>query len=148
MVANDIFLTNMGDRISQRRKELHLTQEQLADKMGLSLQSISCIELGKKAIWPENLAKLCICLDVTADYILYGKRNEKLMSDTIVKLSSLSPDAYCAIQNLINLLSEWEAFSSLLLLRFRWKTQKLAGSKDLPVFLCKEHYAFASGCLF
>ena len=106
MVANDIFLTNMGDRISQRRKELHLTQEQLADKMGLSLQSISCIELGKKAIRPENLAKLCICLDVTADYILYGKRNEKLMSDTIVKLSSLSPDAYCAIQNLINLLSE------------------------------------------
>jgi transcriptional regulator with XRE-family HTH domain len=96
----------MGDRISQRRKELHLTQEQLADKMGLSLQSISCIELGKKAIRPENLAKLCICLDVTADYILYGKRNEKLMSDTIVKLSSLSPDAYCAIQNLINLLSE------------------------------------------
>ncbi len=105
-MANDIFLTNMGDRISQRRKELHLTQEQLADKMGLSLQSISCIELGKKAIRPENLAKLCICLDVTADYILYGKRNEKLMSDTIVKLSSLSPDAYCAIQNLINLLSE------------------------------------------
>ena len=105
-MANDIFLTNMGDRNSQRRKELHLTQEQLADKMGLSLQSISCIELGKKAIRPENLAKLCICLDVTADYILYGKRNEKLMSDTIVKLSSLSPDAYCAIQNLINLLSE------------------------------------------
>lgn len=106
MVANDIFLTNMGDRISQRRKELHLTQEQLADKMGLSLQSISCIELGKKAIRPENLAKLCICLDVTADYILYGKRNEKQMNETILKLSSLSPEAYSTIKDLINLLSE------------------------------------------
>ena len=103
-MGSDAFLIDMGSRIAKRRKELHLTQEQLAEKMGLSLQSISCIELGKKAVRPENLANLCIYLDVTADYILYGKRNEKQMKDTVAKLATLPPEAYRTVQDLINLL--------------------------------------------
>ena len=107
-MGNDVFLVNMGVRIAQRRKELHLTQEQLAEKVGLSLQSISCIELGKKAIRPENLANLCSHLGVTADYILYGKRNEQQMSDVVSKLSALAPRAFRTVQTLIELLSEME----------------------------------------
>lgn len=95
----------MGIRISQRRKELLLTQEKLAEKMGVSLQTISCIELGKKAIRPENLANLCTHLNVTADYILYGKRDEQQMNDIIGKLSALSLDEYSIVQNLIDFLS-------------------------------------------
>lgn len=104
-MSNDIFLTNMGMRVSQRRKELLLTQEQLAEKMGVSLQTISCIELGKKAIRPENLANLCTHLNVTADYILYGKRDEQQMNDIVEKLSALSPDEYFIVQNLVDFLS-------------------------------------------
>ena len=103
-MGNDLFLADMGIRISQRRKELHMTQEQLAEKMGVSLQTVSCIELGKKAIRPENLANLCTYLEVTADYILYGKRNEQQMSDTVSKLSSLDNNAYGIVQDLIDLL--------------------------------------------
>ena len=95
----------MGIRISERRKELNLTQEKLAEKMGVSLQTISCIELGKKAIRPENLANLCLHLDVSADYILYGKRNEKLMSELVSKLSELSSEEYSIIENLVVFLS-------------------------------------------
>lgn len=103
-MGNDLFLINMGIRIAQRRKELRLTQEQLAEKLGLSLQSISCIELGKKAVRPENLANLCTYLGVTADYILYGKRSEQQMNDTVSKLSALSPEAYHTVQSVIDLL--------------------------------------------
>lgn len=105
-MGNDTFLTEMGMRIAQRRKELHWTQEQLADKMGVSLQTISNIELGKKAVRPENLANLCFYLGVTSDYILYGKRNTQQMNDTIEKLSSLDNDAFRAVQNMIELLSK------------------------------------------
>ena len=105
-MGTDIFLVNMGIRIAQRRKELHLTQENLAEKMGVSLQTISCIELGKKAIRPENLANLCNCLNVTADYILYGKRGTQQTSDTVAKLSALDADAYRTVQALIELLYE------------------------------------------
>ena len=52
------FLIDMGLRIAERRKAMQLTQEKLAEKMGVSLQSISSIELGKKGIRPENLANL------------------------------------------------------------------------------------------
>lgn len=103
---NDTFLNTMGSRITQRRKELHLTQEQLAEKMGVSLQTISCIELGKKAIRPENLANLCFYLNVTSDYILYGKRSESQMNELITKLSTLSQREYESIYNLIEILSE------------------------------------------
>lgn len=103
-MSHDVFLVNMGVRIAQKRKELRLTQEQLAEKMGVSLQTVSCIELGKKAVRPENLAKLCVYLGVTADYILYGKRDERQMSETVAKLSELKPEEYRAIQNLIDLL--------------------------------------------
>ncbi len=96
----------MGQRIAARRKELGMTQEQLAERLGLSLQSISCIELGKKAVRPENLANLCKHLNVSVDYILYGKRDESQMNDTIKKLSSLDPEAYNAVKNMVDLLYE------------------------------------------
>ena len=101
---NDEFLRNMGIRISQQRRNLHLTQEQLAEQMGISLQSISCIELGKKAIRPENLANLCKSLNVSADYILYGKRAEHQMNEITEKLSKLSAEEYLIVQQLVDLL--------------------------------------------
>ena len=103
-MGNDAFLVNMGLRIAQRRKELHLTQEKLAEKMGVSLQTVSNIELGKKAIRPENLVKLCFFLEFSTDYILCGKRNDVLMNDTVVKLSELDPESYRIVQELVGLL--------------------------------------------
>lgn len=96
----------MGMRISGRRKELNLTQEKLAERMGVSLQTISCIELGKKAIRPENLANLCLHLNVSADYILYGKRDEQQMLDIVSKLSTLSSEEYNIVENLVTFLSD------------------------------------------
>lgn len=100
-MKNDTFLIEMGLRIASRRKELRLTQEQIADKMDVSLQTVSCIELGKKAIRPDNLVKLCECLDVTADYVLLGKRDEDQMSELLVKLSSLDAEEYELVSSLI-----------------------------------------------
>ena len=103
-MSNDLFLLEMGSRIAKCRKELRITQEQLAEKMNVSLQTVSCIELGKKAVRPENLANLCLHLNVSSDYILYGKRNEQQMNDTIKKLSALGTDEYRTVQQLIDLL--------------------------------------------
>ena len=105
-MATDNFLVKMGQRIAQRRKELHFTQEQVAEKMGVSLQTVSCIELGKKAIRPENLVNLCFHLDVTTDYILCGKRTEVQMGDTSAKLSELSAEEFRVVKNLIDLLHD------------------------------------------
>ena len=69
-MADDKFLSELGKRIHDRRRELGLTQEKLAKLMDVSIQMISNLELGKKAIRPENLTRLCTVLGISADYIL------------------------------------------------------------------------------
>lgn len=73
-MGDEKLLKEIGVRINARRKELGLTQEELADRMEVSIQMISNVELGKKAIRPENLIKLCNALNVSADYVLRGNR--------------------------------------------------------------------------
>ena len=95
-------LTDMGKRIAERRKELSMTQENLAEKVGLSLQSVSCIELGKKGVRPENLIKICNALDVSADYLLRGKRDSLEVSELSLKISQLGKDDYELIERLVS----------------------------------------------
>ena len=73
-MGDEKLLKEIGVRINARRKELGLTQEELAERMEVSIQMISNVELGKKAIRPENLVKLCNALNVSADFILRGNR--------------------------------------------------------------------------
>ena len=69
--------------------------------MGISLQSVSCIELGKKAIRPDNLVKLCAALDTTADYILTGTKSDRELCEIYKTLSKLPPKDYKLVENLI-----------------------------------------------
>ena len=78
------FLKTMGQRIMVRRKSLHLTQESLAEKLGVSTQMISNLELGKKAIRPDNLVKVCEVLELSADYVLTGT-NTKTAIDAVAE---------------------------------------------------------------
>ena len=103
---NDTFLIEMGKRIANRRRELNLTQEQIAEQVNLSLQSISCIELGKKAIRPQNLLNVCRVLNTSCDYILTGEKSKQQLSGIIKKLSSLPEDDYIIVENLIDHLNK------------------------------------------
>lgn len=75
-MENEI-LRQMGERITLKRKELKMTQEGLAERIDVSTQMISNLELGKKAIRPENLIKVCAVLGLSADYVLNGNTDEE-----------------------------------------------------------------------
>lgn len=96
-----LILLEMGKRIAARRKELKMTQESLAEKVGVSLQTISCVELGKKAIRPYNLVRLCAVLETSTDYILVGQKNCQELSQIDKQLSKLSNDEYDLVEKLI-----------------------------------------------
>jgi len=51
-------LKEIGQRIFERRRELRYTQEQLAEKMEVSVQMVSNLERGNKAIRIDNLVAL------------------------------------------------------------------------------------------
>ena len=96
------FLQAMGRRVSARRRELHLTQEQVAEQMDVSLQMISNLELGKKAIRPANLLKLSHVLRISADYLLSGQRSDAELSEIGQKVARLSPEHQRIIGELID----------------------------------------------
>lgn len=62
----------MGLRIVERRKQLYLSQEELAEKAEISVQMLSTTEKGAKAIRPINLLKISQALNVSTDYLLTG----------------------------------------------------------------------------
>ena len=69
----DDLVQQMGMRLLARRKQLRLTQEELAEAANVTSQTISTAELGKKALRPENIVKICTALEISADYLLYGR---------------------------------------------------------------------------
>ena len=94
MSESNEFLLEMGRRIHDRRKELNLSQEQLAEKAGISPQIISTAERGVKALRPENLYKISIALSVSSDYLLSGNYADGEIADVTNRLKLLSPEVY------------------------------------------------------
>lgn len=63
-------LKAIGIRIKEAREAKHLTQEQLAEIVGLSSTHISVIERGVKAPKLETFIEIANALDVTSDSLL------------------------------------------------------------------------------
>ena len=71
VVAMD--LVGMGMRIQAVRKERGLNQDQFAELLEVSKQTVSSIERGTKGTKLANFVKICQILEVSADYLLFGK---------------------------------------------------------------------------
>lgn len=98
----DELLKQIGNRILGRRKQLRMTQDELAEKAGVTPQTISSAELGKKALRPENIIRVCSALDISTDYLLLGKINTNDHSVLLSKISALSPMHYRYLEDIIN----------------------------------------------
>ena len=102
MAITELSLLEIGKRITERRKQLGLTQEALAEKADLTTQFVSYAESGKRAMRPENLLKLSVALGVSADYLLTGEvidKDQLLLSE---KLSTLTPEQFRLIEKLLD----------------------------------------------
>jgi transcriptional regulator with XRE-family HTH domain len=101
-VGDTEFLKAMGQRIMVRRKSLHMTQEELAEKLGVSTQMISNLELGKKAIRPDNLAKVCEVLELSADFVLTGSNTKSAVDSVAEKLVQLTAEELDMVSDMID----------------------------------------------
>ena len=95
-------LKNIGARIVERRKELKFTQEQVAERMNVSVQTISNIERGNKAIKIDNLTKLCAILKTSTDYILTGEHTHHDLDHLASKIAQLDESDYKMIEMLVD----------------------------------------------
>lgn len=64
---------SIGDRIRKRRQGLKITQQELAEAIGVTPQHVSAIEQDKRDPSLARLARLAEELGVTVDYLVTGK---------------------------------------------------------------------------
>lgn len=70
---------NLGENIRKYRKRIDWTQEQLADRLGVSYQSVSRWESGNGYPDMEHLPTMARLFSVTMDDLIgYGDENQKL----------------------------------------------------------------------
>lgn len=68
-----VLTMSFGTRISNLRKNLKLTQQELADKLGISRAALSHYEKDRRDPDSDTLIKLSDFFDVSTDYLLKGE---------------------------------------------------------------------------
>lgn len=61
----------IGERVKQKRRELGMTQEELADKCAISTSYVGHIERGSGTMSVNTLLLIANALNVSTDYLLF-----------------------------------------------------------------------------
>ena len=96
---------NMGNRIKEIRKRNGLTQEQLAERLDLSVEFVGQIERGLKLPSMQVFIRLIEVLNVSADYLLRDSVSTgQLFGDNAIgrKIEKLEPKQRIALEALID----------------------------------------------
>ena len=83
-------MTSIGERISYIRKERGYTQLKLAELANISIQFLSDIENNKKSMTVKTLRQIADSLNISTDYIIYGRETAIENTSIDIMLNSLS----------------------------------------------------------
>lgn len=99
----------VGKRLKDFRILHGYTQNQFAEKLDISVNFLSEIENGHKGVSMDMLANLCETLNLSADYILFGKDlsfTESSLPNIADELNGLTTEQLLSISTYINSLLE------------------------------------------
>ena len=102
----DDYKKGMGKRMKAQRKQLHLTQEQMAERLDISTKHYSEAERGIIGLSVENLIKVSQILEISLDYLLKGISIDYPIPERIIEIYKNCPDSK---KNLLLELLELEA---------------------------------------
>ena len=92
----------LGKRVRTRRKMMGLTQEALAEKLGISCSFVGHIERGSRKMSMETLIKLSDVMGVSCDFLL----QDSLHNAALISLPTLSEKNQFLLREIANLLQE------------------------------------------
>lgn len=75
---NEAFFKELGARIARARKEHGMTQQQLADELGIAQQTLAHYEVGRIGVAAPMLPRLAGLLDLSLDELLMGEPSIRL----------------------------------------------------------------------
>ncbi len=95
--------------IINRRKELKLTQAEMAERLGISRNAYRSIERGETRLISENIDRIAAILENTAEELVLGytpsPANGKTLNDLKEEFSSMARNRETEYENRINILS-------------------------------------------
>lgn len=91
-------MVDFGNVLKKLRLQERLTQQQLADKLGVTKSVVSYYELQARYPSPEVLVKLAAIFHVTTDYLLGLETRE------IIDLSGLDDEDIATVKQMVTVL--------------------------------------------
>ena len=76
---------SLGEKLLDLRKEKHLSQEEVADKLNVSRQTISKWETDQSTPDFDKIMPICELYGITTNELLTGKKQEKMPVDNLSK---------------------------------------------------------------
>lgn len=98
--------TTVGERVKRRRTELALTQDELAQKAGISKSFLSDLENGKRSIGAETLLDLGRAMSVSLDFLMTGEESgeQEPQAQIPPDLASFAADQGLSVRDTLTLL--------------------------------------------
>jgi transcriptional regulator with XRE-family HTH domain len=118
--------STVGERIRKRRTELGLTQDELAQKAGISKSFLSDVENGKRSIGADTLLDLGRSMSVSLDYLMTGDVSDDKQEQAQIppELATFAANEGLSVRDTLTLLRMHEQIVT---------TRKGAGKKLEPV---------------
>ena len=84
---------SMGERMKVQRKLMHLTQEQMAERLDISIKHYSEAERGIIGLSVENLIKVSEILGISLDYLIKGIAIDYPIPERMLEIYKNCPDS-------------------------------------------------------
>lgn len=99
-------MPTVGERIKARRAELGWTQDQLAEKAGISKSFVSDLETGKRSIGADTLLDVGRAMNVSLDFLMTGKESGERKADPQIpaSLARFAADEGLSVRETLTLL--------------------------------------------
>lgn len=102
------FIKTVSRNMKKYRESYGLTQEQFAEKAGISLSFCAAVETSRKVPSAYTLRKMADRLGVTVDYFLYQDSAPKEIKTISLQLADKTPEYIDFIGRLISLCNEYD----------------------------------------
>src|SRR5438445_12797071 len=102
-------MAGVGERIKTRRLELEWTQDQLAQKAGISKSFLSDLENGKRSIGAETLLDLGRAMGLSLDYLMTGNgsKDPEAQAQIPASLANFAAEEGLSGRDTLTLLHIW-----------------------------------------
>lgn len=105
-------MSTIYERIKQFRNQLHLSQEYVANCLGINRASFSQLENGNRKLSAEELAKLSELFGVSSDFLLSGANTEFPAAFFARSFEKLNENDKAEIMNLIHFKEQMKAMAA------------------------------------